>query len=89
MARFKVIQCPLCNGKIEIDLNTGQVYRHFDKKTAEEAVDAFDKVVGKVAAKQNSAVDLFDQATEKEKNKDLDSLFDEAARKAKKEIAEE
>ncbi|MHC4600500.1 MAG: hypothetical protein ACYS47_16010 [Planctomycetota bacterium] len=89
MPRMKIIRCPLCQGRIEIDLNTGQVYRHFDKKKGKEAEDAFDKFVERVAEKQSSGEDVFEQATERAKDKDLDALFKEATDKAKDEIDEE
>jgi hypothetical protein len=89
MPRMKIIRCPLCQGRIEIDLNTGQVFRHFDKKKGKEAEDAFDQFVDQVAEKQNSGEDVFQRATEREKEKDLDGLFRKAADKAKEEIEEE
>jgi hypothetical protein len=75
MSRFKILKCPLCGGKIEIDLDTGEIYRHFEKKKEKEAVDAFDQVVGKVAEKEHSTEDTF-----------LESLFRQAAEKAKQDI---
>lgn len=89
MSRFKIIHCPLCKGKIEVDLNTGQVYRHFEKVKGKEAVEAFDRFVDKVAEKAGSAEEIFKHATEMAKEKDLEALFDEAAKKAKDEIGEE
>ncbi|MHC4778984.1 MAG: hypothetical protein ACYTFG_10455 [Planctomycetota bacterium] len=89
MARMKIIRCPLCKGKLEIDLNTGQVYRHFEKMKEAEAADAFDKIVDKVAEKENSGEDVFEKAAEREKAKNLDALFQEAADKAKDDIEEE
>ena len=89
MPRMKIIRCPLCRGRIEIDLNTGQVYRHFDKKKGKEAEEAFDKFVDQVSEKQSSGEDIFQQATERAKDKDLDVLFKKAADKTKEEIDEE
>jgi len=89
MARIKILRCPLCGGKLEVDLNTGQVYRHFEKMKAKEAVDAFDKFVDKVAEKEGSGEDLFLRATEREKDKNLDDLFNKAAEKTKEEMEEE
>jgi phenylalanyl-tRNA synthetase beta subunit len=86
MSRFKIILCPLCHGKLEIDLDTGEVYRHFEKKKEKEAVDAFDQFVGKVAEKEHCTEDTFRKATEKLKGTDLDSLFQQAAEKAKEDL---
>jgi len=86
MAKFKIVVCPLCNGKLEIDLTSGEVYRHFEKKKGKQAIDAFDQVVGKVAEKESASEDTFRRATEKVKSTDLDSLFNKAAEKAREDL---
>ncbi len=89
MARIKIVNCPICQGKIEIDLDTGIVYRHFEKKKGEEAEKEFDSAVDKVARKDEKLQDLFARAKEREKNKDLDELFRKAADKAKEDLDKE
>jgi AcrR family transcriptional regulator len=89
MARIKLVKCPLCKGKLEIDLSTGTVYRHFEKKKGEEVSREFDSAVDKVAGKDEKLDALFSKAKEKEKTKDLDALFRKAAEKAKDDIEEE
>lgn len=86
MARIKLVKCPLCGGKLEIDLTTGTVYRHFEKKKGAEADQAFEGAVDKVAGKDRHLEGLFDRAKEREKNKDLDALFRQAQEKAREEI---
>ncbi|MHC5036878.1 MAG: hypothetical protein ACYTHM_06165 [Planctomycetota bacterium] len=89
MPRIKIITCPLCKGKLEVDMNSGKVYRHFAKMKGDEAVDAFDRVVGKVAEKEGSGEEIFQQAAERAKDKDLDALFKKATEKAKEDLEEE
>jgi len=83
MARMRIVHCPLCKGKIEIDLDTGIVYRHFEKKSAKEAEAGFGAAVEKVAGKDDRLEDLFSAAKEREKGRDLDSLMGKAREKAR------
>lgn len=83
MARIRIVRCPLCQGKIEIDLDSGIVYRHFEKKSATEAEAGFSSAVEKVAGKDDHLEDLFSAAKEREKGRDLDSLLDKARKKAR------
>ncbi len=89
MRKYKIVTCPLCKGKLEIDLDTGSVYRHFGKKKAQQASDAFDEVVDSVAQKEGSGDAIFERAADKAKGKNLDDLFKEAAEKAKENLEEE
>jgi phage shock protein A len=89
MPRMKIVSCPLCKGKLEIDLNTGLVYRHFEKIKGKEAEEKFDRFVDKVAERENAASDVFNKATERAKGRDLDDLFQKATEKTREEIEEE
>jgi len=89
MARMKLIKCPLCQGKIEIDLNTGVVYRHFDKLKNAEAEKVFGSALDKVADKDEVLDNLFAKAKDREKNRDLDALFKKAAEKSQQDEEEE
>jgi hypothetical protein len=83
MSRIKLIRCPMCGGKMEVDLNTGTVYRHFEKKSKDQIDGVFSGALDKVAGKDDRLDRLFSKAKEKEKNKDLDDLFRKAAEKTK------
>ncbi len=89
MARMKLLTCPICQGRIEVDLDTGIVYRHFEKKKPEEAQKDFDSAVDKVAHKDEKLQDLFSRAKEKEKNRDLEELFRKAKDKAKEDLGQQ
>ena len=87
-----VVSCPCCESRLAIDVGTRKVMRWSRKEevdaTGKPVVRAedWDTAFDRVAGRQASATDKFDEALNREKTreKDLDELF----RKAKSKLDE-
>ena len=82
------VQCPECNGYLEIDVARQRVLSHkltFEGTEAEEKdkAELFDDVVARVKDRENKGDDLFDAARKSVKDSEnrLDSLFGEMKEK--------
>jgi len=83
------VSCPCCESRLAIDVRTRKVMRWGRKEeldaTGKPIVrsEDWDQAFGRVANRQESATDKFDDALSREKSreKDLDDLFKQAKKK--------
>lgn len=87
------VECPCCNSRLTIDVLTRTILKHAPPgqvdETGKQVLDEgrWDAANEKVAGRRSDALDKFDAALGKERSRerDLDDLFEQAKRKAKRE----
>lgn len=86
------LDCPCCNARLTVDVLTRTVLRHAPPEQVDETgkpvldEGRWDQASDKVSGRKQAALDKFDSALGKEQSREqeLDDLFEQAKRKAKK-----
>lgn len=85
-ARTVYVQCPFCNGMLEVNAENGKVVRRFEAKETPEGSDALEEGLKAVRAGESMREQMFREAQEKEKHK-LERM-ERAFRERKREVEE-